>query len=176
VTRRNGKTYNIVLGGIIAAISVVFMLLTMLIPIGEFIFPALAGILLISTVFEMGEKWSYLIYAVVGILSIMLLPDKSPAVYYILFLGHYTITKSYIERINNKPLKLILKFIIFNICGIVSFLIIKFIFKIDTISTLNWYIIYAVILNITFFIYDISLDKMIALYKFKWRKYIHGNK
>lgn len=173
MTRKNSKTYNIVLGGIIAALSVVLMLITMLIQIGELVLPAVAGILLICTVFEMGEKWSFLIYIVVSLLSILILPDKSPAVYYILFLGHYPIIKSYLERIKNKPLKIAVKFIIFNICGIAAALIVKFLFSINTFEGMIWYVVYAVLLNLTFFIYDIALNKMIMLYQFKWRKYIH---
>lgn len=173
MNNKNSRTYNIVLGGIIAAMSIVIMLLTILLPIAELVFPALAGILLVCTVFEIGEKWSYIIFAAVGILSFVLLPDKSPAIYYILFLGHYPITKSYIERIKNKPLKWVVKIVIFNLLAAVTALLIKFVLKIDTFSQMYMYLLMAAALNAAFIIYDIALNKMVLMYRLKWRKFIH---
>lgn len=173
MTNRNSKTYNIVLGGIITALSVVLMLLTILIPVADLVFAALAGILLICCVFEMGEKWSVVVYVAVSLLSFILLPEKSTAIYYIMFLGHYSISKSLIERINNKPLKITVKFVLFNICAVISALIVTFLFNASEVMNVTWYIIYAVLLNVTFFIYDKALDRIIIIYKLKWRKYIH---
>lgn len=173
MNNKNSRTYNIVLGGIIAAMSIVIMLLTIILPIAEFVFPALSGILLVCTVFEIGEKWSYVIFAAVSILSFILLPDKSPALYYILFLGHYPITKSYIERIKSKPIKWTVKLVIFNILAAVTALLVKFILKIDTFSQMYMYLLMAVALNAAFIIYDIALNKMVLMYRLKWRKFIH---
>lgn len=170
---QNSRTYNIVLGGIIAAMSIVIMLLTILLPIAEFVFPALAGILLVCTVFEVGEKWSYVIFAAVSILSMILLPDKSPALYYILFLGHYPITKSYLERIKSKPLKWTAKIIIFNILAVITALLLKFVFQIEIFSQIYMYLFMAIALNAAFIIYDIALNKIVFMYRIKWRKFIH---
>lgn len=173
MTSSNSKTYNIVLGGIITALSVVIMLLGVLIPIADLVFAALAGILLICTVIELGEKWSLIIYIAVSALSILLLPEKSIAVYYIMFLGQYTITKSFIERINNKTIKWIVKFVVFNICAFIAAVIVIFVLSGSEILSLLWYLVYVVILNVTFVIYDLALDKLILLYKIKWHKLLH---
>ncbi|MEG6572386.1 hypothetical protein V6C21_07710 [[Clostridium] cellulosi] len=165
-------TFSIALGGILAALSVALMFLTALFPIAEFVFPGMAGILLIAAVFEMGEKRAFLIFAAVGILSLLLPIEKSSAVYYILFLGHYPIVKSYIERIQNNVIKWAVKVVFFNICCALTLLISVFLLNFD-VNALKYGLLLTIILfNVTFIIYDIAVSKIIVLYSSKIRKLI----
>ena len=51
------KSGKIALGGLLTALGVVLMFLTGLIPIGTYALPAIAGVLLIVAVIEIGAKW-----------------------------------------------------------------------------------------------------------------------
>ena len=79
------------IGGIIAALSIVLMLLTSAIPTLTYAIPAIAGLLLVIIVIEVNKKWAFGVYFVVGVLSMLLVADKEAAVMYVMFFGYYPI-------------------------------------------------------------------------------------
>lgn len=156
----------------IVALSVAFMFMTALFPFADFVFPALAGILLICPVFEIGEKQSFVIFAAAGVLSLILPIDKSSVIYYILFLGHYPIVKSYIERIKRIPLKWAVKIVFFNICAVLALIISVYVLKFNIGNLKYGLIITVLIFNIAFILYDIALTNIVYVYKAKISKMI----
>ena len=165
-------TAAVTLGGVLAALSLVLMLLVNLLPSAtDLALPALAGVLLIAAVIEMGRKWSLLIYAAVGLLSLLLLADKTAAVFYILFFGHYPIVKSLIERIRMKPLQWLVKFLVFNVCGVAAYYIADLLTGVHG-SALQKFglLLIFVLMNVTFLIYDFALSRLAATYVYKIRK------
>ncbi|HEX2939174.1 MAG TPA: hypothetical protein VHO66_09695 [Ruminiclostridium sp.] len=169
---KKDRTFFISLGGMITALSIAFMFLTLLFPIAEFVFPAMAGILLISAVYEMGEKRALIIFAAVGILSLLLPISKSSAIYYIFFFGHYPIVKSYIERIHNAVIKWIVKILFFNLCASGAFFVSVYLFSMDTVSIKYGILLTALVLNVSFVLFDIALDSLISVYGSRIRKII----
>ena len=83
------KTGQIAICSMMAALSMVIMMLTGLIPMAEFALPAIAGILLVPVVTEVGRGAGWLTYGAVSLLSLILAPSKECALYYLLFLGCY---------------------------------------------------------------------------------------
>ena len=81
--RNSGK---IALGGLISALCLVCMFLTGLIPFATIALPAIAGVLLIVVVIELGKRWALLVYAAVSLLSILLTADMEAKLLFILFL------------------------------------------------------------------------------------------
>ena len=79
-------SYKVSLGGIIGALSLCLMLLTSIIPFGTFAVPALAGMILICVVIELGYRWAFVVYAIVSALSLLFVTDKEAALYYVVFL------------------------------------------------------------------------------------------
>ena len=79
------KSGKIALGGLLTALGVVLMFLTGLIPIGTYALPAIAGVLLIVAVIEIGAKWAWMIYAAVAVLSLLFAADKEAALLFVLF-------------------------------------------------------------------------------------------
>lgn len=71
------------------------MFLTGLIPIGTYALPAIAGVLLIVAVIEIGAKWAWMIYAAVAVLSLLFAADKEAALLFVLFFGYYPVLKSF---------------------------------------------------------------------------------
>jgi hypothetical protein len=174
MAKRTNGTYAIALGGILAALSVALMFFSAFIPVGKLVLPAAAGILLICAVCELGEGLAFLIFAVVGLLS-LLLPDKAGAVFYIFFLGHYPIVKSYLERIRNRVLNWVLKLLVFNLCAAAAFFITVYLLGITYgLFRYSFGIIPVwLALNAAFVVYDIAVSGVAKLYVARIGKLLH---
>ena len=167
---KNRNTFYVALGGLVTAVSIIIMLFTV-IPNVTIALPALAGVLLIAVVMEIGPKWAFLIYAAVSILSLLLSPDKEAAVFYIAFFGHYPILKRFLEGIPAKWVQWLCKFLLFNACMTASYLILVFVMGAPQEFKGALYLSgLAVLFNATFFIYDFALTRLVVLYQNKIRK------
>lgn len=162
------------LGGVIAALSIVLMFLTSLMPSMTYALPAAAGILVTIIVIEINKKWALGVYAAVSVLSILLVADKEAAVMYIMFFGYYPILKAVFERRFNKTVSMILKLIVFNISMIIAFIISTYVFMIPFEEMEKYGPVAAFGLlaagNVIFVIFDFALSNIITIYNMKWRK------
>ncbi len=68
------------------------------------------------TVIRCGIKSGAAQYAVSSALAFLLIPQKAVAVAYFVFVGHYPLCKSLIERLDRLWLEWILKIAVFNFC------------------------------------------------------------
>ncbi len=164
------------LGGIAAAVSVAIMFILSVIPFMTYATPAVAGALIIFITIELDRKWAFGVFAAVGLLSLMLVPDKEIAVLYAAFFGYYPIIKSILEsRLRSKALEVVIKLLIFNISVIASYiLMIKFMgITIDESEMLGKFVIPLLLGlgNIVFIMYDFALTRLISAYLYKWQKY-----
>ena len=162
------KSGKIALGGLLTALGVVLMFLTGLIPIGTYALPAIAGVLLIVAVIEIGAKWAWMIYAAVAVLSLLFAADKEAALLFVLFFGYYPVLKSFLERISNKVLSWISKFAVFNVAvGACFFLAVNFLqLPEDSFTVFGIYLpwVFLILGNAVFLIYDIALSGLVATY------------
>lgn len=175
---RNNKlrSFKVAFGGIIVALSIVFMFSTGIIPTLTYAIPAMCGALLMAVVIEIGSVFAGAIYIAVSILSLLVVADKEAAVMYVAFFGYYPIIKGFIENKLGKTLSWIIKYIIFNIAMILSYFVISKVFMItfDDIDFLGKYALPALLLvgNIVFALYDIALTRLVTIYLMRWQKYI----
>ena len=107
-------TIRVAFCGVLAGLGLALMFLTALLPMATFALPALAGLLMIMIVIEMGARWAWPTFAVVAILSVFFVPDKQAALLYVIFFGYYPILKALIERLKNKIVQWVLKYAVFN--------------------------------------------------------------
>ncbi len=167
-------SYKVSLGGIIGALSLVLMLLTSIIPFGTFAFPALAGMMLVCIVIELGYSWAFIVYAVVSALSILFLTDKEAGLYYIVFLGFYPIIKGIIEKLKSRVLQYIVKYAVFNICMVIAFYLSIFVFSIpkESFNIFGLYLPWVFLLlgNMVFIVYDLCVSKVVTIYLLKIHK------
>ena len=167
------------LGGVVAALGLVLMLLTSVIPFGTYAFPAFAGILLVLIVFNLGYGWALGVYAVTAALSMLLVTDKEAALYYTLFLGFYPILKGLIERLRRKPLQYVIKFALFNICMIGAFFLGMAVFSIpkESFNLFGVYLpwVFLIIGNVVFVIYDLCVTRLVTIYRLKWHDRLNKN-
>ena len=162
------KSGKIALGGLLTALGVVLMFLTGLIPIGTYALPAIAGVLLIVAVIEIGAKWAWMIYAAVAVLSLLFAAYKEAALLFVLFFGYYPVLKSFLERISNKVLSWISKFAVFNVAVVACFFLAVNFLQLpeDSFTVFGIYLpwVFLILGNAVFLIYDIALSGLVATY------------
>lgn len=167
------------LGGVVAALSLVLMFLTSVIPFGTYAFPTFAGILLVLLVINLGYGYAAAVYFVTAVLSFLLVTDKEAALYYAAFLGFYPIVKSLIERIRSRVIRYIVKFILFNICMIAAFYIGITLLSIpkESFTLFDVYLpwVFLIAGNVFFIVYDLCVTRLVTLYLLKWHNRLNKN-
>ena len=154
-------------GAILGAAAVVLMLASCVMPTMQLTVIAAAGILSAAMLIEGGLKWALLMYGAVSILSALLLPDKSSAVFYILFFGHYPIIKYEIERIRKIWLSWVVKLAAGGVCTVLIIWILSAFFP-------EWEFDYAkgiigLMCMAVFVLFDVALTRLLGWYQFRIR-------
>lgn len=163
------------MGGMIAALSLVIMLLTAVIPYLQYALPAMSGVLLVIMVIEINKKWALCTYAAVSILSFLILPNKEAAMMYFAFFGCYPILKPVLEsRIKNNKLCWLIKALFFNAVAVAAYMIIIYVFGMP-LDELEEYGKWAIPIllgmgNVMFVLFDICITRLVTLYLHKWQK------
>lgn len=168
------KTSKTTLGAMTAALSVVIMLLTV-VPVMTYASPMLAGTLLLVIVIETDKKWGYAVFTVAAVLSVLLASDKQAVILYIIFFGHYPVTKAIIEsRIKSRVAGWIVKYAVFNAAMVFSYYLVVsvFAFPMDEVGDMGKYgtLILLAVGNVFFPVYDIMLSRVVTLYVLRIRK------
>ncbi|MBR3879084.1 MAG: hypothetical protein IKJ24_03065 [Clostridia bacterium] len=176
------RTKKLTLGAILASMGVVLLTVGGLVEVLDLSMAALASFFCIFAVIEMGKGYPLMIYAVTGILAVLIMPQSLSGWIYLLFFGYYPIVKAKLERLPT-TLAWVLKLAVFNaavtvyaaICyflffGELELLLLEFstLFGGMNIGGVLVAIIYA-ILNVIFVVYDIAITRIITLYLIKLR-------
>ncbi len=109
------NSLKITLAGVLSALSVALLALGSIIWILEYTAPLLCGMILIIVVESCGKKTAFLVYAAVSVLSLILLPMKGSALLYATFFGYFPIIRENIDRLKLLILRILIKFVIFNV-------------------------------------------------------------
>ena len=176
--KRKSETMKIALCGIMAALCIVIMLLGFFLAIGTYAAPAMAAICLLPIVYEYGEKTAATLYLAISFLSFIVIPDYELTFMFVFVFGLYTVFKFRIDRMKNKTAKIAVKFLFINISVVFAHLILLVIFPIKALVSefarysVGFIALLMIVLNITFFVYDKALEKILVLYVVKFRKRI----
>ena len=172
-------SFKVSLGGVVAALSLVLMLMTSIVPFGTFAFPTFAGILLILIVLNLNFGYAFAVYFVTAALSFLLVADKEAALYYTAFLGFYPIVKGLIERLSSKAAQYVIKFALFNACIIAAFFIGTFLLGIpkESFNLFGVYLpwVFLVLGNVFFLLYDLCVTRLVTIYLLKWHHKLNKN-
>ncbi|GAA0744460.1 hypothetical protein [Clostridium oceanicum] len=157
----SSNSLNLAKGGIFTALSFLCIYLSSILPVNKLYLLSMACALITISVVYTDIKNGFLVYLASSILSIMLIGlGRVVVISYIIFFGSYGLIKYYIEKLNKLTLEIILKFIFFNICLVIMFLIYKFF--IPSIPLIDKYLwIYILVGQIVFFIFDYILTLFI---------------
>lgn len=174
--KKRSASYKMALGGVFSALALVSMLLSYLIPTATYACPALAGVMLIPVVIEVGKGWALCSYVAVSLLSFMIVSDKEMALCFTAFFGFYPILKAVYEDKLKKPLCYLVKILTFSLCMIAVFFISIYVLGIpqDSFTLFGLYLPWVLLIIgiIIFVIYDYALTKVISVYVGVWRKKI----
>ena len=154
---------RIVVSGVLVALSVIILYLGCAIEVLDITMSAMVSLLVVVIVIEMGYSYAWLTYIATAILSVLLLPQKSPAIFYACFMGFYPILKSYIERIGSGLVRWIIKLIVGNAAIGLMFAILLIFIPDEFEGGVMLLITYALAVA-AFVMYDIALSKLITLY------------
>lgn len=159
--------------GVMCGLSIVMMLSGSIIPFATFCAPAIGGILLMPVAMECGMKLAWVCYGAVAVLSLLFVPDKEMAAIFLFLLGYYPLLKAYIERFRHRPVRLVIKAVVFNGAVFAMYGVLLYLFPLQYVvqefaSTAKPMLALLVVLgNLCFWIYDAALANILRLYVIK---------
>jgi len=162
------NTKRLAVSAILSALGVVLLSLGAVLQVMDISMAVIASLCVTVAVIEYGKAAPWLIYAATGALSLILIPTNSAAAMYILFFGFYPIIKEKLEK-RKRAVSWILKEAVFNIAMAVMLVASKLLLTAGASEPWYFYLIFAVLAEIAFPLYDIALTRMITLYIFKLR-------
>lgn len=113
--KRNGKTFSLTLGAVLAALSLALLYVGSLLPSGQLALTAAAGLWPAAAVISVGLGGGFGVWAVTALLGLLVVPNKMSALLYAGFFGLYPMVKSGLERLRNKVFSWALKFLFFDL-------------------------------------------------------------
>lgn len=159
----------------LCALGVVLLALGSVIDVIDLSVAVLASLFAVYAVIEMGGIYPWLIWIVTSVLSCLLLPQKTPAIFYACFFGFYPICKAKIEGHLKNPLGYVCKLLLFH----ASLALLYGVFRLFLPSQLEGYGLgwllfatYAAAL-LCFVLYDFCLSRLITFYLYRLQKRFH---
>ena len=170
----NHKAVQVALGGVLAALAVVILLLGGMIPIGTYLAPMLAALPLVILLAELPKSLCLGWYCIVALLGVLLCPDKETAFVFV-FLGWYPLAKPALDRLPKLP-GLLCKLLIFNASTAALYALLILVFQLEALvreaQETGMILLVAIVLmgNLSFILFDLVLGRLTALYRIKHKK------
>lgn len=155
---------------LLTALGVVILYLACIIPSAKLATTAIAGILTAAALMMYGPGWSVGVFAATALLSLLLLPSKSCAIYYAAFFGYYPIAKSLFERRKNRAVGWACKGLLYTVAFFAWWFIAKTVLMIGDFR-IGWYLAWPAGAAV-FVLYDICLTKLVQFYLQKIAGYL----
>ena len=169
IKKRSDNIRKLAICAMFSALGVVILYLGSLIDVLDIAMAALTSFFVIFAVIEYGGSAPWCIYGVTGILSLILLPNKFPAIMYVLFFGFYPIVKERAERKMSKLVRWSIKEIVFNVCLVILIIVFNILLSLELADVLIFEAVFFILANGVFVIYDIALTRLISAYMFRFR-------
>lgn len=160
------KSAQVALGGLTAAICLLLMFMTGLVPLSSYFLPSLAGLVLIGVNRESGVKTALLVYGVSSLLGLMIVPDREAILLFIFLLGYYPLLRPYLQRLP-RFLSFFCKLLLLNAVVLLMYLILKYIFLIPDMKPVFQIgaLFFLLLVNVTFVMYDFLIAQLSVLYE-----------
>ena len=169
--RSSQATKRLTVCAMLSALGVILLWIGSMIEVVDISMAVIASLFCVFAVIEYGGSAPWLIFAVTGLLSLLLLPQKTPAVMYLLFFGYYPIIKEKLEK-RSRTVAWVLKELVFNVALVAMILLSHFFMTVGETadSLLLLYVAFAVLAEIAFPVYDVALTRLISFYLYRLRK------
>lgn len=161
------KTRMLAISSMMAALAVAILSVGSLVESLDLSLSILAGLVILVVSTEYGDRIGLAVFLVSGVLSLLLLPIKSPAILFLALAGWYPIVQKKINLLS-PILSRVLKTLIFNF---VLILLLVLSFFVTGVPEVKW--VYATLFllgNACFVLYDLLLDRVFLWYLLKLRK------
>ena len=171
------KLKKIVLSSLCASLGVVCLYLGVFLNVMDMTAAVIASFLVLFCFLEFGFGYGFAVYAMISVLSLILLPNSSPAWMFILLFGYMPLSKFGFERIF-KRFAWIPKILLFNLCYSVTVFWGGYLLGFTAenqfgIPSHGVYIAFFVLGNILYVLSDILYARLVRLYMFRIRDKIH---
>ena len=153
---------------VLAALGVVLLYVGSFIEVLDLSVALLASLAIVVLVIEQGGAYPWMTYAATAILSLLLLPNKVPAVVYTCFMGFYPIVKEKIEVLALRLVRLVLKLAAFNFSVVLMWFMTQAFIGEQTVT--SYLVVTWGLLNGVFLFYDYALTVLITSYFRVWRR------
>lgn len=160
--KNNGNPAKVIaVCGILAALSIVILLLGAVLGIGIYLAPMIAGgsLLLIRRAY--GVKYHVILWLAVSILSLILVPNLEQNLMYLCLFGCYPIFCPYLRRLK-KVIRLLVKLLYFNAVFFAVEMMLMLVIAPGAVDSI-FFIILILLGNIVFLCYDTVLPRMESL-------------
>ena len=163
------KSSMIAFCGMMVALATVMMFTGGLIPVLTYCAPMIAGVILLPVLLECGKKAAWTAYAAVALITLFVGIDKEAA-FFFLFLGYYPVVKWDIDRLRHKPLRVLIKLLVFNVSVALMYVLLGLLLNmnalIEEFTQMGAVLLaaFVVILNACMLLYDRLLAPMVYLY------------
>ena len=161
----NKKTKKMTLGAILCALCVTLMLLCSIFEIADLSVAGACSVVILFAVHELRGAYPYLMWVVISVLSLLLVPNKFPAVCFALFFGWYPIAKCALDRLH-AVIGWIVKSTVFLACCAAVYLIETLVFTIPEYTHI-WLL---PVLLVTFVLFDVALTRIALSYHRVWKR------
>ena len=164
------QTKYLTVSAMLCALGVILLSLGSLVEVLDVTTSVLASLFCVYAVIEMGGAYPWMIWGVTSLLSLLILPQKTPALFYALLAGFYPILKEKLERLS-RPVSWFLKIAVFHLSlGAVGLgLWIFFPSALDA-GGMKWMLVALYFASVVCFVlYDYALSHVITFYLVKLR-------
>ena len=174
MNHNNQTAKQIALGGVLAALAVVILLLGGIIPMGTYLAPMLASLPLIVLLAELPKGLCIGWYAVVAVLGAVLCPDKETAFVFV-FLGWYPAAKPALDRLPKLP-RFAAKLLIFLIAVSALYALLILVFQLEALvneareTGIPMLIGLLAVGCVTFLLFDLLLFRLTNIYKYNIKR------
>lgn len=163
------KAKDIAFGGIMVALTLITLYLTIILPINTLSLLTIASCFIPITIMKSNIKTAIFVYISSTMLSFFILPINY-VILYGGFFGIYGVIKFFIEKLKKLPLEIILKLLVCNFVLIIGLLFADIIL-VDVKTSLPIWQLYILAQPI-FFLYDYGLSLIIDFVYTKFRRFL----
>ena len=170
--KTSAQVKYLTISAMLSALGVVILGLGAIIEVLDISVAVIASLLVVYAVIEMGGPYPWLIWIVTSIVALLILPLKTPVLFYALLTGYYPILKQKIERRMARLPAWTLKMGILA-ASLVVIWAVMWLFAPALLDTTGGWVMIAVTLVLgvfAFVLYDICLTRLITVYFVKLQK------
>lgn len=162
-----------VVGAMLCALGFIILALGAFIEVIDLSVAVIASLLCVYAVIEMGGIYPWLIWIVTSVLALLLLPQKTPALFYALFAGFYPMVKEKAEGKFRPTIAIPIKLAVFHVSLLAMYGILRLFLPTELEGLAGgWVLVGLYVAAVAvFLLYDYALTKLISGYLFKLRRY-----